>query len=821
MIMKNWFSKNATHILIIFLLFLICFLFFSPSFMGKTLGQNDVTRAQSTQTEINRYKEKGETILWTNQIHGGMPTFQIWAPYPANITTWMVKVISNGLPAPTGIFMVLLLGAYLLFCILKINPWLSFTGALAFGFSSYNVILIGAGHSSQIFAIAFFAPVIAGIILIFRKEYLIGTILLSTFLAMEIRANHIQMTYYLMLAILLFVLIECYKAIREKAIPVFFKSIAFSAAATLLAILVNTSSLWSTYEYGKETIRGNSELSATTTKKTTGLPRDYAYEWSQGVGECITFLIPNAYGGSSRPNTSPESNLIKSLKTLGADDNQALGIAQSMPALYWGEKPFTEGSFYFGAIIFFFFVLGLFIIKSSIKWWLLSVVILTMLLSFGKNWPYLSDFFFYHVPLYNKFRAVESILAVAGLCFPILAILSLQEIISSNNKKLLLKKVFPAFYITAGFALLIAVVPNLFLSFKSANHNEMVNQIGTAFKISAADANTIGNALVEDRKSLAQADAIRTLAYIIAAFALLWLYLKDKLSLTIFPIAIALIVLIDMYTIDKRYVNKDSFVAKSITNTPEPRDVDLEIWKDPDLNYKVIDLTKDILSDATTPYFHKSIGGYSAARLKKFNEIVEIQFGKGVNPNILGMLNTKYIITSDSAQQPTVMANPAACGNAWFVNHIIFVKSADAEMNALGTLDPKKDVIINEKYTNLINKESISNIPPSGQIKMTSYSPDTLIYESNSPKTNIAVFSEIYYNKGWKMFVDGIEKPYFSVNYILRGAQIAAGKHKIEFIFHPASYYVGEKISFAASLLLVLLIGFGLYVNYKKKADVS
>jgi hypothetical protein len=812
--MKNWFSKNSTHILIVFLLFVICFLFFSPSFMGKTLGQNDVTRAQSTQTEINRYKEKGETILWTNQIHGGMPTFQIWAPYPANITTWIVKVISYAMPAPTGIFMVLLLGTYLLFCVLKINPWLSFAGALAFGFSSYNIILIGAGHSSQIFAIAFFAPVIAGIILIFRKEYLVGTILLSTFLAMEIRANHIQMTYYLMLAILLFVLIECYKAIRAKAIPVFFKSVGFSAAATILAVLVNTSSLWSTYEYGKETIRGTSELSATTTKKTTGLPRDYAYEWSQGVGECITFLIPNAYGGSSRPSTSPESNLVKSLKTLGADDNQALGIAQSMPALYWGEKPFTEGSFYFGAIIVFFFVLGLFIVKSSIKWWLLSVIVLTMLLSFGKNWPYLSDLFFYHVPLYNKFRAVESILAVAGLCFPMLAILSLQEVINSSDKKLLLKKVFPAFYITAGFTLLIAVVPTLFLSFKSANHNEMLGQIATAFKIGAPEANTIGNALVEDRKSLAQSDAIRTLAYIIAAFALLWLYLKDKLSLTVFPIAIAVIVLIDLYTVDKRYVNKESFVAKSITNTPEPRAVDLEIWKDTDVNYKVIDLTKDILSDATTPYFHKSIGGYSAARLKKFNEIVEIQFSKGVNPNILGMLNTKYIITSDSSQQLRAMANPAACGNAWFVNHITFVKNADAEMKALGTLDPKKEVIINEKYSNLINKTTINNTLPNGEIKLTSYSPDTLVYESNSPQTNTAVFSEIYYNKGWKMFIDGIEKPYFSVNYILRGAQIAAGKHKIEFVFHPASYYVGEKISFAASLILVLLIGAGLYVNF-------
>ncbi|RYZ97498.1 MAG: hypothetical protein EOO68_15235, partial [Moraxellaceae bacterium] len=652
--------------------------------MGKTLGQNDVTRAESTATEIEHYRKNGTTVLWTNQIHSGMPAFQIWAPYPNNITTWLVKIISYALPAPLGTVLVLILGAYLLFCVLKLSPWLAATGAIAFTFSSYNIILLSAGHANQVFAIAFFAPVLAGLLLIFRGNYITGAAILTFFLALEIRANHVQMTYYLMLAILILVGVELYHALKNKLSRHFFKSIGFAAAATLLAITVNASSLWSTYDYSTETLRGQANLSQPTAEKAgNGLPREYAYQWSQGVVECITFLIPNAYGGDSR-NANAYTNVISTLNEIGFDPSQSGYISQALTPLYWGEKPFTEGSFYFGAVICFLFVLGLVIVKGRLKWWLLATVILTMLLSFGKNWPLVSDIFFDYVPLYNKFRTVESILAVAGLCFPLLALLALKEVTVFKDKVELLKKIKIAFYITFGVCLVTALLPSLFLSFRNSSHPEMINNLVNTLKIDSATANSIGNALITDRQSAAKSDAIRSCIFIALAFALLWAYVKNKMTLTSLSFGVLALVIADMWSIDKRYLNTDTFMAKHEAARPQPRPVDHQIWQDKDPNFKVIDLNQPILSDATTPYFHKSIGGYSAARLRRFDEVIEQQFSKGLNLNILGMMNTKYIISTDpTTQVQAAELNPAACGHAWFINKVRFVKNADEEMQAI------------------------------------------------------------------------------------------------------------------------------------------
>lgn len=815
--MNNWLRQNSTHFIVILLFFAICFLYFNPSFSGKALGQNDVTRAQSTTTEINDYKAKGTTILWTNQIHGGMPTFQIWAPYPDNITTWIVKAINYSFPHPVGTVLVLLLGSYLLFCVLKLNPWLAATGATAFTFSSYNIILLAAGHANQVSAIAFFAPVLAGIILIFRKKYIAGTALTALFLALEIRANHIQMTYYLLLAILILVGIELYHAFKNKSLPVFAKAMGYAAVATLLAIAVNASSLWSTYDYGTETIRGRSNLTQHATETSSGLTRSYAYQWSQGIGECITFLIPNAYGGSTRGKSVEHSNVVKTLTGIGADPDQAAYISQSMTSFYWGDKPFTEGSFYFGAVICFLFVLGLLIIKNRIKWWLLAVVILTMLLSFGQNWPYVSDLFFDYVPLYNKFRAVESILAVAGLCFPILAVLAVNEVVINTDKAEILKKLKLAFYITFGLSFLIAVIPGVFLSFKSSDHMTFVGQLAETLKIEKSVANSIGNALVADRQSAAQSDAMRSCVFILIAFGLLWAFIKDKIKLNVLSIGFLCLVLVDMWGVDKRYLNNDSFVAKQDVEKPQQREVDRMISLDKDPNYKVIDLTQNILSDATTPYFHKSIGGYSAARLKRFDELIENQFSKTLNQGALDMLNTKYFIVTDPKTQGlTAQLNPSACGHSWFVNNVKFVQNADQEMQAITNISPKDEAIVDQKYKSLITAEKADSGAVDGKIELVSYAPDTLVYQSNSSKANVAVFSEIFYTKGWKMFIDGAEHPFFRANYVLRAANIPAGNHKIEFIFHPVSYYTGEKISFAGSALLVLVLIGALFAENKK-----
>ncbi|EHQ27113.1 glycosyltransferase family protein [Mucilaginibacter paludis] len=814
--MNNWFKQNGIHLAIVGIFFAICFVYFTPAFKGKALGQNDVTRAQSTQKEIMDYRAKDTTILWTNQVLGGMPTFQIWAPYSANITSHIISTIKSIFPNPVDTVLLLLLGSYLLLCVLKLNPWLAAAGAIAFTFSSYNIILLVAGHSNQSFAIAFFAPILAGIILALRGKYLLGAALTAFFLAMEIRANHIQMTYYLMFAIMILVGIELYHAIKGKTTATFFKSIGYLALATLLAIGVNASSLWSTYEYGKDTIRGQSNLTQNTKEPSNGLARDYTYEYSQGVAECLTFLVPNVYGGSSSTTAGEDSKVAKVLIDKGVDPTQAVNFSQQL-GLYWGDKPFTEGPNYYGAVIFFLFVLGLIIVKNRIKWWLLGAVLLTVFLSFGKNLPFLSDLFFNYFPLYNKFRAVDSILAVAMLCFPVLAFLAVNEVIATKDKAPLFKKLLIALYITGGICLIILVVPDLFLSFRNSQNQMLTDQLTQIFKGDSGMANTVVNALTQDRISVARSDAFRSLVFVLLAFGLLWAFIKQKINVTVLSVAFLAITLVDLWTIDKRYLKDESFVDKQDVQQPKPRDIDQMIMRDSDPDYRVFDTSQPIKTDAFTPYFHKSISGYSAARLKRFDELIDNQFSKSINQDVLDMLNTKYIITTDPKTQALSMhANETACGHAWFVKNVKYAQTADEEMQAISSFDPANEAIVDNKYSKLIDEKQ-SALDTTGFIKLVSYSPDHLVYQSGSTTPQIAVFSEIYYDKGWKMMIDDVEKPYFRADYVLRAAQIPVGNHKIDFIFHPASYYTGEKISMASSIILVLVLIGALFLETRKK----
>jgi len=818
--MNNWFKRNGIHFAIAAIFLVICFIYLTPAFQGKTLGQNDVTRAQSTQKEINEYKAKDTTILWTNQIYGGMPTYQIWAPYKANLTSHIVDGINRTFPAPIGTVLLFLLGTYFLFIVLKVNPWLSAAGAVAFTFSSYNIILLVAGHSNQAFAIAFFGPILAGIILTLRGKHLLGFSVTALFLAMEIRANHVQMTYYLMLALLVMLGIELYHAIKNNTLNDFIKSVGYIAAALALAVAVNASILWSTADYGSESIRGKSNLTRQASEPNNGLPRDYAYEWSQGVGECLTFLIPNAYGGSSQGSIDPDSHVIKALSGSGVDPNQIIGISARYLPLYWGDKQFTEGPFYFGAVICLLFVWGLMIVKNRIKWWLLGAVVLTMLLSFGRNWPYLSDLFFNYFPLYNKFRAVESILAVAGFCFPILAVLAVNEAIVNEDKQTVFKKLKIAFYITGGITLIVAVIPSLLLSFSIREQTAgIISQIAQQFKI---DSSSITRALISDRESIAQADAIRSLIFIAIAFGLAWAFLKNKIKPGILSIGFLALILVDLWAVDKRYLNADSFAPKQDNEAPQPREVDQFIMKDKDPDFRVFDATQYLPGDGFTPFFYKSLGGYSAARLKRWQELFDNQLTKSINQDVLDMMNVKYIINSDPKTQNVGMqVNQTACGHAWFVKSIKYADNADQEMVAISSFTPKDEAIVDKQYKSIIDEKTLGAGAGEGKIELTSYSPDHMVYTSGSTASQIAVFSEVYYNKGWKMYIDGVEKPYFRADYLLRAAQIPIGNHKIEFIFHPASYYTGENISLAGSILLVLALGGAAYTENKKKAPAA
>jgi Bacterial membrane protein YfhO len=646
----------------------------------------------------------------------------------------------------------------------------------------------------------------------------LGSSLLALFLALEIKANHIQMTYYLLIALLILLIIEFYHAVRNKTLPVFFKSLIYIGCATLLAVAVNASTLWSTAEYASDSIRGKSNLTQNTKEASTGVLRSYAYEFSEGVGETLTFLIPNAYGGASSGQTSDDSHVAKLLVEKGADASQAQSIAQSLP-LYWGEKRFTEGPWYFGAIVVFLFIFGLFVIKDRIKWWLLATVILTMLLSFGSNFPLVSDLFFDHFPLYNKFRAVESILAVASLCFPIMAFLAIKEAIDNPDKKALFNKAKIALYITGGLTLIIALLPDLFLSFKSSNHQQLVDGLTQMARGDSGLGNALASALIQDRISAARADAIRTLIFLVIGFGILWAYFKQKINVLVLSLLLLAVTLVDLWTVDKRYLKDEYYTERQENPSPQPREVDTFIAKDTDPDFKVLDLSQSIMQDATTPFFNKSFGGYSAARTKRIDEVVDNQFSKSVNQDILDMMNVKYIITQDPKTNSLSMRrSETACGHAWFVKSVKFVKDADQEMQAITAFAPKEEAIVDQSFKSKLT-EGTSGFDPNGSIKLVKYSPDDMVYESGSTIASVAVFSEVYYNKGWKMYIDGKEAPYFRADYLLRAAQLPIGNHKVEFIFHPASYYTGEKISLAGSILLILALGGAAYTGFKKNKE--
>ncbi len=526
--------------------------------------------------------------------------------------------------------------------------------------------------------------------------------------------------------------------------------------------------------------------------------------------------MPNLYGGGSGTTLDADAKSVQMLTAKNVPLDQATGFSQQL--LYWGEKPFTAGPFYFGAVVCFLFVFGLIVVKNRIKWWILGTVVLTMLLSFGKNWPFFTDLFFNHFPLFNKFRAVESILAVAGLCFPILAFFAVSEIIAEKDKAPVVKKLLLALYITGGLALILAVAPDLFLSFKAGNHQMITQQITQQFGGDSNTASAFMGAIVQDRISLARTDAWRSLIFILLTFGLLFAFIKQKVNVTVLSLVMLGLVSVDMWSVDKRYLKDDSFGAKEDMQQPKPRDVDQFIMRDADPDFRVFDMsTGDPFTDANTSFFHKSIGGYHAAKLKRFDEIQSSQFSKSINQDILDMLNTKYVIAPDQKNQSVSMKrNPTACGHAWFVKSVKYADNADAEMQAISSFNPKDEAIVDKQYSSLIDEKQ-NALDTAGKIDLVSYNPDHLVYQSSSATPEIAVFSEVYYNKGWKMLIDGAEKPYIRADYLLRAAQIPVGNHKIEFIFHPTSYYMGENISFAGSVLLILALGGAFFVELKPK----
>jgi hypothetical protein len=823
--MNNWFKSNGVHLAIIGIFISLCFVYFSPALQGKALYQSDVLMAQGMQKEIMDVRAKdGKGPLWTNSMFGGMPAFQIWVQYPNNVTTYVISFFKTVFPNPIDTVLLYLLGAYLLFCVLRMNPWLAAAGAIAFAFSSYNFQIIDAGHSNKAMAIAFFPPILAGIIMTFRRQYLLGAVLTALFLAIEIRTNHIQMTYYLFIALLIYVGIELYHAVKTKTTQDFLKSFGYLAAAALLAIAVNAGMLWTTYEYGAETIRGKSNLKTEKSEPNNGLDREYAYQWSQGLGESLTFLVPNAYGGASGSgNLDENSEVAKALSTKGIPAEQLMPAMQQLSQIglstYWGDKQFTSGPWYFGASICFLFVLGLFIVKNRIKWWILSASLLCLLLSFGRHLPFLSDLFFDYFPLYNKFRAVESILVITAFLIPVLAILAVKVVaFHTEDPKKLNKSLLNSLYITGGLLIILIAVPTVLLDFKTQNHNAFIEQLTQVTNGDRAFADSIAKALVDDRISLARMDALRSLFFVLIGAGLIWALIRKKMNPQVTFIILAGVILTDMWNIDRRYLNNEKFVEKNILAQQfKTRDVDQIIQRDGSI-YRVLDLASgNPFSNSIPSYFHKSIGGYHAAKLKRYQEVLDKQFNGAINEDVLDMLNTKYLITSDqNGEKETMVNRSTAAGNAWFVQDVEYVKSADEEMLAISSFDPKKVMVVHEEFKPLIDIKKVG-YDGNAFIRLTNYHPDHMTYEYSSGRDVLAVFSEIWYEKGWNAYLDGEKIPYFRADYLLRAAQLPGGNHKLEFKFEPTSYYTGEMISLIASILLILGLAYAIYTEMKSK----
>ncbi len=800
--MKTDFKKLLPHVYVILFFIAICAVYFSPVLEGKVLSQHDIQQWEGMAKEIMDFRDKYDSEpLWTNSMFSGMPAYQISVFYPANLIRYVNEVLLLWMPAPFSYIFLALVGFYILLLCLKIDYRIAVAGAIGYAFASYNFVIITAGHNSKMHAIALVPFVVAGVMLVFNKKYWLGGALTALALSLEIYANHLQITYYLAMALGLLFIVELIKNIRSKELPHFFKSSVILFAAVIFSVLPNITSLWATYEYGKDSTRGPSELHQK--KSSDGLDKDYALGWSYGITETMTLLIPDFMGGASGKELTKNSATYKALSNNGAGA-QANQFIQSVP-LYWGAQPMTSGPVYFGAIIMFLFVMGCILVKSEYRWWLISGTILFVMLSWGKNFQLVTDIFFSSVPGYNKFRTVSMILTMAGFCVALLAILGLNSFFQPATTPVMKKKALTwSLYITGGICLLFVLVPGMFFDF-AADVDENFKQY-----------DWLVAAIRDDRANALRMDALRSLFFIGSAAALLWFYFKNKIQFNYAILGICALVLVDMWGVNKRYLSNDNFTSASkAKQTFTPSQADVAILQDTEPGFRVMNTTVSTFNDASTSYFHRSIGGYHGAKLKRYQELIENQISKN-NMAVLDMLNTRYfILAGQEGQPPVAQRNPGALGPAWFVKDYKIVANADSEITALTGFLPRETAIVDQRFKNQLDGLTI-NFDSSATIILTDYKANHLTYQSSTNSDQLGVFSEIYYDKGWNAYLDGKEIPHFRVNYVLRAMKVPSGKHKIEFKFEPAVYRNGERIALAGSVLLILLFAGVAFKEIKK-----
>lgn len=866
---KSIFKSALPHLVSIIIFLIIGFMYFQPALEGKVYKKSDSINAWGAKKEIIDFREKtGENALWTNSMFGGMPSYHINVDYQAKDMYTFKQMMELYTPDPVKFLFLYMIGFYILLISLRVNPWLSIAGAIAYAFSTYFIIIIGAGHLWKVNALAFIPPALAGILLVFRGKYLWGGLLATFFLIMELYSNHIQMTYYFVIMVFCILIFEFYHQFKEKNLPHFFKSIGVLAIASIIALGVNFTNLYNSYDYTKSTIRGKSELTlGDKDNKTAGVDKDYGTQWSYGIQETLSLLIPNAKGGGGSPQEGMQVlNYINSGQMKSVADYY--GLEQVDNHHYWGNQPFTVGPVYLGAIIFFLFVLGLFIVGGRLKWGLLTATILAIMLSWGHNFQALTGLFYDYVPLYNKFRAVSSILIIVELCVPLLAILAVKKIIEEPGvlkskisiSSLKLNVLVVPVALTGGLALLLYLIPNLGLDFMSKIEQGYFQQIGDANPNAIGLITQIQNDLVDARIDIFRADVLRTILFIALALVAIFAFFKNYIKKEVFIAVLIVLIVVDLYPVNKRFTTNDNFVEKKdlklsymptmadyqilqteLKNNPELQEfakdavikysrenkkasdyekVAAQIWAVTyNSNYRVFEKAGSPFQSARTSYFHKSIGGYHGAKLRRIQELYDYHIEKG-NARVLNMLNTRYLI-SQGEKGLKATYNPDALGTVWLVDSYKIVANSNEEIMALHAFNPAKELVVDKRFEDQLNGLTI-HVDSTANISMTNYSPNEISYEYSANSEQLAVFSEMYYQPGWNAYVDGKEAKHFRANYVLRAMRLPAGKHQVEFKFEPKGFFVGEKISLASMILFfVMVIGAIAWTIKAKRKEIA
>ena len=823
----NTLKRYLPDVLAVLLFAVISYAYFFPADIeGRILYRHDSSAGRGAGQEASVYHEQtGKTTRWTNATFGGMPTYQTAPSYKSTDGLGkLVKAYHLWLPENVWYLFVYLLGFYILLRAFDFRWYLAALGSVVWAFSSYFLIIIAAGHIWKVMALAYLPPMIAGLVLAYRGKYLWGLIVTAIFAAFEVNANHVQMTYYYLFVIFFMVLAWLADALKKKQMAHFWKATAACAVGAALGICINISNLYHTWQYGQESMRGKSELvkKNAANQTSSGLDRDYITQWSYGIGETWTLLIPNTKGGASFP-------LVMNKTAMEHADNNYIQIYQQLTQ-YWGEQPGTSGPVYVGAFVLMLFILGLFIVKGPMKWALLAATVLSILLSWGRNFMGFTDFFLDYMPMYAKFRTVASILVIAEFTIPLLAMLALKQVVEENNLKTLGKPLVLSFGLTAGFCALFALMPSLFFSdFVSSAELHAMSQIP------ADQLNPLLDNLREMRRAMFTADCWRSFWIIVIGAGILLLYLTKKMKATYAVGAILVLCLIDMWQVDKRYLNDEMFVEKSQRDAPQPMTAtDKQILQDKSLDYRVLNLASNTFNENETSYYHKSIGGYHAAKLRRYQEMIDAYIapemqklmpaiadaqgdmtkvaGDSLYP-VLNMLNTKYVIMPLQGGQTVPIQNPYAYGNAWFVDKVNYVDNANQEIDMIGKLNLRHEAVADKKFQQQLGAAVDQE---NAVVTIKSYEPNHLTYDVQSDKGGVVVFSEIYY-PGWTATIDGQPAELGRVNYILRALNVKAGQHQVELSFHPKSVERTETIAYVAFVLLLLAVAAVVFVEWKKQ----